>query len=82
MLAAVTRFYLSSHKQWFMKSILITPKSAREFKFLSGLLEKLGVSSKTIKAEELEDIGMAVMMKRASRSKKVSRESVMRKLNS
>lgn len=65
-----------------MKSILITPKSTREFKFLSGLLDKLGVSSKTLSAEELEDIGMSVMMKQASRSKKATRESIMRKLAS
>ena len=81
-LAAVTRFSYIRLDYKIMKSILITPKNVREFKFLAGLLEKLKISSTTLSAEELEDIGMSVMMKRAARSKKVSRESIMRKLAS
>ena len=65
-----------------MKSILVTPKSRKEFEFLFGLLNKLGVSSRTLTIDEMEDLGMSLLMKQADRSKKVSRESVMRKLGS
>ena len=65
-----------------MKSILVTPKNNKEFEFLSGLLNKLGVSSRALTVEEIEDIGMSLLMKKTDRSKKVSRESVMRKLGS
>jgi len=65
-----------------MKSILVKPKSIKEFEFLSGLLQKLGVASRTLTENEIEDIGMSLLMKQADRAKKVSRESVMRKLGS
>lgn len=36
-----------------MKAIVITPRNLTEIKFLTELLEKLGISAKTV---ELEDI--------------------------
>lgn len=82
LLVALTRFSYIRIDYYFLKSTIITTRIASEFKFLSGLLEKLKVSSKTLSAEELEDIGMSILMKRTARSKKVSRESIMRKLAS
>lgn len=70
-------FYLSN-----MKAMVITPKSASEHKFLSDLLKKLGVTVSSLSQEELEDIGLAKMMRDADKSKKVSRSAVMKKLNS
>ena len=63
-----------------MRSIIITPRNSKEFKFLSGLLNKLAVASKVLTESEIEDMGMSLLMKQTDRSKKVSRESVMRKL--
>ncbi len=63
-----------------MKAVLITPKTATEFKFISDLLKKLGVSSATMSKEDLEDLGLSKMMKSVDKSKKASRESVMQKL--
>jgi hypothetical protein len=65
-----------------MKSVLITPKNETELKFISALLKKLGVSSKIISAEEVEDAGLSLLMKEADRSEKVSRSTIMDKLKS
>ena len=65
-----------------MKALVVTPKSQTEFKFLYDLLKKLGITSATMTEEELEDLGLAKMMKAVDKSKKVSRESVMKKLKS
>ena len=63
-----------------MKAMVITPKSQDEFKFLSDLLKKLGISSATMTEEEFEDIGMSKMLKVVDKTKKVSKNSIMQKL--
>ena len=65
-----------------MKSIIVTPKDTNEFRFLTGLLHKLKISARELSEEEIEDFGLSLLMKQADRSKKVSRESVMKKLAS
>jgi hypothetical protein len=65
-----------------MKSIIVTAKDINEFKFLKGLLSKLKVSARELTEEEIEDFGMSILMKQADRSRKSSRESVMKKLAS
>ena len=63
-----------------MKAMVITPNNQNEYRFLKGLLKKLGITSATMTEEELEDLGLSRMMKDADKSKKVSKESVMNKL--
>jgi hypothetical protein len=65
-----------------MKAIVIKTKNKNEEKFLSDLLEKLGVSSGIISEEELEDLGFSRMMNNVDRNKKVSKETIMKKLKS
>ena len=65
-----------------MKSIVITPKNARELKFVSELLEKLGITSRVLGEEEKEDLGMSILMDEVDRNVKVTREEIMKKLNS
>ena len=65
-----------------MKALVIKSTSQAELKFLSDLLKKLGVSARVMDIEEIEDYGMSLMMKDVDRSKKVSRETVMKKLRS
>ena len=65
-----------------MKAIVIKPKSESEYKFISNLLKKLGVGSSSLKAEEVEDIGLSQAMKGLDRNKKASRAEIMRKLSS
>ncbi len=65
-----------------MKALIIKPKNPAEIKFLSDLLKKLGVSSKLMDWEELEDYGLSQMMKSVDRNKKVSRDVIFKKLKS
>lgn len=63
-----------------MKTVVVTPKSTSEYKFLSDLLHKLGIASRDLSTEEMEDIGLSKMMKQVDRTKKVSRSLIMKKL--
>jgi reverse gyrase len=65
-----------------MKTMVITPRSPSEFKFLSDLFKKLNIASATMTVEEMEDLGLAKMLKDVDKSKKVNRESIMKKLRS
>lgn len=65
-----------------MKNIVINPKSDTEFKFITDLLNKLGVSNQAISQEEMEDLGLSKLMKGVDRRKKVSRHEIMKKLAS
>lgn len=59
---------------------MVNPKSQKELQFISELLSKLGVRSKVLSDEELEDLGLAVMMKDVDRSEVASEDEIMRKL--
>ena len=63
-----------------MQPIVINPKNKSEMKFVADLLSKLGITSHVLTEDEVEDFGLSLMMKNVDRSKKVSRETVMRKL--
>ena len=63
-----------------MKALVVAPRTPEELKFVSQLMKKLGIATKALSLEELEDAGLSIMMKEADRSKKVSREAVMNKL--
>jgi 7-cyano-7-deazaguanine synthase in queuosine biosynthesis len=65
-----------------MKALLVKSKNETEMKFISDLLKKLGVSTRVMDTAEIEDQGMSILMKDIDRTKKVSREAVMKKLKS
>ena len=65
-----------------MKTLVITPKSEDEFKFIADLLKKLGINSSTLTQDELEDMGMSRLMHDVDKSKKASRKEIMQKLSS
>jgi len=65
-----------------MKAIVVTPKNDSEFKFLSDLLKKLGISSSALTYEDLEDIGMSKLLRDVDKTKKASRTEIMKKLSS
>ena len=65
-----------------MKAMVITPRSETDFKFINDLLKKLGITTSTMTAEELEDIGLSKMLKAVDKTKKVSRETILLKLKS
>lgn len=63
-----------------MKALVITAKNPSEMKFVSDLLKKLGIQATMMDIEEVEDQAMSILMKKADRTKKVSRETIMKKL--
>ncbi len=65
-----------------MKALVVTPKTKAEIRFLEELLHKLGFIATVMDREQLEDAGLSLLMKEADRKKKVSRETVMKKLKS
>ena len=55
-----------------MKAIMIKSKNEVELKFLTDLLKKLGINANVLDIEDIEDIGLSLMMKKEDRSKKVN----------
>ncbi|MFN6039384.1 MAG: hypothetical protein ACK452_13015 [Bacteroidota bacterium] len=65
-----------------MRGVVIKAKTKTEYNFLIDLLKKLGISSSIVSSEELEDLGLSKILKSVNKNKKVSRESIMKKLKS
>ena len=63
-----------------MSSIIISPKDPDEFQFIKNLLEKLGVKSKVLSDEAIEDLGMSLLMKETDRSERVAEIEILNKL--
>ncbi len=63
-----------------MNTIIITPKNNQEFQFVNELLNKMKMNFKTLSEEEIEDIGLSVLLRSADRTRKVGRDKVMRSL--
>jgi hypothetical protein len=63
-----------------MSSLLITPKSSEELNFLIALLERLDMKSHLVSEEEIEDLGLSIMMRDIDSTEKVSRAEIMKKL--
>jgi len=63
-----------------MSTIVVNPKNPQELQFVSELLKKLGVDAKVISDEEIEDIGLSLLVKDVDRSEVVSEEEVMAKV--
>ena len=64
-----------------MTSLLVTPKNLRELQLIKELLGKMKVSNHELSFEKKSDLALSVMMKGVDRNKKVSRETIMKKLN-
>ena len=63
-----------------MESMIINPKNKAEFELLTQLLTKMKVTAKVISEEDKEDLGLAVLMREADRTQKVSKETVVETL--
>jgi hypothetical protein len=64
------------------RALVVRPRDEAEIKFLSDLVGKLGMSSRVIENEIIEDLGLAELMKNVDRSKKTSRYIIVKKLHS
>lgn len=63
-----------------METFIVTPKTKAEAKLLKDIFEKMKIPAKVLSDEEKEDLGLAMMMKEADRSSKVSRDTIMKSL--
>lgn len=59
-----------------MNSIVITPKTKEELRFLKSLLKKLGYETKELSDEELEDAGLLYSMVSEKKRNYVSEQEV------
>lgn len=64
-----------------MKAIIVTPRNESEFKFISELLDKLGVGSSSFSQDDMEEIGMIKLLQEVDKNDLVSREEIMNKLS-
>lgn len=63
-----------------MKAILIKPETTADLEFILSLMQKPGTAVQIMDSEELEDLGMSILLRDADRTKTVSRAEVMKKL--
>jgi len=63
-----------------MDALIIKSQNASDLKLIKELVKKMGLESKSLSEEEIEDLGLTILMKQADRTKTVSRELVMEKL--
>lgn len=61
-------------------AILITPKDKAERKLLEELIQRMGLRGTTLEKDELEDLGLTLLLRKVDRTKKVSRDRIMRQL--
>lgn len=59
-----------------MDALIIKSNNRSDLELLKKLVAKMGLQSKSLSEEEIEDLGLAIMMKKADRSKTISRETV------
>jgi hypothetical protein len=64
-----------------METLLVTAKDKAELQFVADLLKKMHIETKILSEEDREDMGLLKIMKQTDRSQKVSRESIMAKLD-
>lgn len=63
-----------------MDALIIKSENRDDLKLIKELVKKIGLESKSLSEEEMEDLGITFLMKKTDRSKTVSRETVMKKL--
>ena len=63
-----------------MSAILVSAKNAKELQLIRQLLDKMNISNKVLTTTDKEDMGLSLLMNKVNRTKKVSRETIMKKL--
>ena len=59
---------------------MIRPRNAEEADLLQRLVLRMGVKSHRLSEDDVLDMGLAILMRKADRTKKVSEEAVMKLL--
>lgn len=63
-----------------MASIVINSKNQEEHRFLTNLLNKLGLDIHTLSDEETEDLGLAILMKSSDKNDVIDGKTVKNQL--
>jgi hypothetical protein len=63
-----------------MKAVFINPKVSKELKFVTDLLNKLGIEATSINLEKMEDLAMSGLLKKAVKGKKATKAEIIKKL--
>lgn len=64
-----------------MEALLIKSDDKEEMRLLNELVKKMGLNATALSEEDMEDLGLSILMRQADRNQKVSREEIMEKLN-
>ena len=65
-----------------MESLVVTPKNSAELKFLSELLNKMGLKTVKLSDEVKENMGLAYLMSQADRNDIIDTEDFKKSLKS
>lgn len=63
-----------------MEAIIIETKNKSDLKFWLELARKTGNNAKYLSPDEIEDVGLTMLIKEGMKTENVSRESVMKSL--
>ncbi len=63
-----------------MKSLMITPRNEKDFKFVKKLMDKLGYPARELNEEEMEDLGLLSAMVREREGDYVSEGEIRKAL--
>ena len=64
-----------------METIVIRPRNKEESQLIRDICQKMGLDTQSLSEEEVEELGLAMMLNEADRSETVERQEVMEKLN-
>lgn len=64
-----------------MNALIIKSNNKKELTLLKELVERMGLQSKSFTAEEMEDLGLGILMREVDRTQYSTRDEVMRILD-
>lgn len=64
-----------------MEALVIKSENKKDLTKLKKLINEMGMKSTTLSNDEMEDLGLSMLMKEADRNETVSREEILKKLN-
>lgn len=60
-----------------MDTLILRTKNREETRLIQQIADKMGIENKSLSEEEMEDIGMAILMSEADRTKTVPEKEIM-----
>ena len=64
-----------------MDTIILKTKNRTETRLIQEYAQRLGIENKSLTEDEMEDLGMTILLREVDRSQYASREEVMRILD-